>query len=45
MPGSFVIVGLDKEYEEGSEALYEACRNDSAVRVLITLLKVYAFWR
>lgn len=45
MPGSFVIVGLDKEYEEGSEALYEACRNDSAVRVLMTLLKVYAFWR
>ncbi len=45
MPGSFVIVGLDKEYEEGSEALYEACRADSAVRVLITLLKVYAFWR
>ncbi len=44
MPGSFVIVGLDKEYEDGSEALYEACRADSAVRVLITLLKVYAFW-
>ena len=43
--GDFVIVSLDRAYEEGSEALYEACRTDSAVRVLITLLKVYAFWR
>lgn len=45
MTGEFVIVSLDQAYEEGSEALYEVCRADSAVRVLMTLLKVYAFWR
>ena len=42
--GNFVIVKLDEMVESALE-LNDACRASEEVRTLITLMRLYAFWR
>ncbi len=43
--GSFVIVQPEGDFQPGSDELYQACLASDEVRTLLTIMRIYAFWR